>query len=73
MISFHKGFLKISNEYSSTKAGNIANYYAAICQMNLGFLLDSLQYFENALSSLSNFEIIWRAGYYYVDYLSARN
>ena len=55
MISFHKGFIKISKEYSSTNVGNIANYYAAICQMNLGSSLDSIQYFENALSSLNNF------------------
>ena len=50
------GFLYIANEYSSTEAGNIANYYAAICQMNLGSSLDSVQYFKNALSSLNNFE-----------------
>ncbi|MGY8989618.1 MAG: hypothetical protein ACKVJA_05120, partial [Flavobacteriales bacterium] len=30
MMSFHKGFIKISKEYSSTNVGNIANYYAAI-------------------------------------------
>jgi len=50
------GFLSIADQYSSTKTGNIANYYAAICQMNLGSSLDSLKYFENALSSLNNFE-----------------
>ena len=50
------GFLSIANEYSSTEAGNIANYYTAICQMNLGSSLDSSQYFDNALSSLNNFE-----------------
>jgi len=50
------GFLSIANKYSNTEVGNIANYYAAICQMNLGSSLDSVQYFENALSSLNNFE-----------------
>jgi tetratricopeptide (TPR) repeat protein len=50
------GFLSIANKYSNTEVGNIANYYAAICQMNLGSSLDSIQYFENALSSLNNFE-----------------
>lgn len=49
MISFYKGFIKISKEYSSTNIGNIACYYAAICQINLG------QY-ENSLNSLNNFE-----------------
>ena len=50
------GFLSIADQYSSTETGNIANYYAAICQMNLGSSLDSVQYFKNALSSLNNFE-----------------
>ena len=30
------GFLTIADSYSSTKSGNLANYYAAICLMNLG-------------------------------------
>ena len=50
------GFLSIADQYSSTETGNIANYYAAICQMNLGSSLDSVQYFKNALSSLNNFK-----------------
>ena len=44
----YDGFLLIADDYSSTPAGNLANYYAAICQMNLGE-------FENAISSLDNF------------------
>jgi len=53
---FHKGFIRISQEYSSTNSGNLANYYAAICQINLGSSLDSTQYFIDALNSLNNFE-----------------
>tara|TARA_B100000700_G_C14994551_1_gene833093 strand:- start:101 stop:841 length:741 start_codon:yes stop_codon:yes gene_type:complete len=53
---FHKGFIKIAEEYSNTKSGNLANYYAAICQINLGSSLDSTQYFKDALNSLNNFE-----------------
>ena len=34
-ISF-KGILNVAKEYSSTKAGNLAKYYAGICQLNLG-------------------------------------
>ena len=48
------GFLTIADSYSSTKSGNLANYYAAICLMNLGSS-DSLEYYNDALKSLSNF------------------
>ena len=48
------GFLTIADNYSSTKSGNLANYYAAICLMNLGST-DSSKYYEDALKSLSNF------------------
>ncbi len=30
------GFLKIASDYSSTKAGNLANLYAGLCYANLG-------------------------------------
>ena len=30
------GFAKIASEYSSTKAGNLANLYAGLCYANLG-------------------------------------
>ena len=53
---FHKGFIKIAADYPSTEPGNLANYYAAICQLNLGSSLDSGQYFKDALNSLNNFE-----------------
>ena len=43
------GFLIVADRYPSTPSGNLANYYAAICQMNLGE-------YENAISSLNNFE-----------------
>jgi len=31
----YPGFLQIIEDYSSTKSGNLANYYAGICYMNL--------------------------------------
>ena len=46
----YDGFLSISDEYSSTKSGNLANYYAGICQIKLGE-------FENAILSLKQFSI----------------
>lgn len=42
------GFIDIAEEYSSTKAGNLANYYAGICYLNLGD-------FENAIAYLDDF------------------
>ena len=41
----YSGFLIIGENYSSTKSGNLANYYV-ICQMNLG-PNDSINYYEN--------------------------
>ena len=51
----YSGFLTVADNYSSTKSGNLANYYAAICQMNLA-PNDSINYYEDALKSLSNFD-----------------
>lgn len=51
----YSGFLDVSSKYSSTKSGNIANYYAAICQMNLA-PNDSINYYDRALISLNSFD-----------------
>ena len=40
------GFLDIAEEYSSTKAGNLANYYAGISYLNIGKYQDAIQYLE---------------------------
>ena len=42
------GFIDIADEYSSTKAGNLANYYAGICYLNMGE-------FESAIEFLDQF------------------
>lgn len=42
------GFISIASDYSSTDAANLANYYAAICQINLGE-------YENVINSLNEF------------------
>ncbi len=42
------GFLEIIDEYSSTNPGNLANYYAGICYLNLGD-------YEQAIDYLSSF------------------
>ena len=40
------GFLTIANNYSSTKAGNLSQYYAARCQYELGKYQDALSLME---------------------------
>ena len=42
------GFIDIASDYSGTSAGNLANYYAGICHLNLG---DN----ESAIDLLSSF------------------
>ena len=42
------GFLDVANEYSGTKIGNTANYYAGICYLNMGE-------FDNAIKFLDEF------------------
>lgn len=44
------GFIDVANDYSGTDAGNLANYYAGICYLNLG---DN----ESAIDHLSSFSV----------------
>ncbi len=44
----YPGFLTIIDQYGSTKAGNLSNYYVGVCYLNLG------QY-DNAIKYLSDF------------------
>jgi tetratricopeptide (TPR) repeat protein len=45
----HYGFLDIADEYSGTKAGNLANYYAGVCYLNQGD-------YEKAIALLDEFD-----------------
>ena len=40
------GFLKIANDYSSTKAGNLAALYAGLCYANMDKWEEAAQYLE---------------------------
>ena len=40
------GFLKIADEYSSTKAGNLANLYAGLCYAHMDKWEDAVKYLE---------------------------
>lgn len=42
----YPGFLQIIEDYSSTKAGNLANYYAGICYMHLGDFNNAIKYLK---------------------------
>ncbi|MBT4344712.1 MAG: hypothetical protein HOD68_01460 [Flavobacteriales bacterium] len=39
------GFVDISSDYSSTKAGMLANYYAGLCYLNLADYNNAIDYF----------------------------
>lgn len=47
--SLSMGFLEVIDAYGCTKSGNLARYYAAVCQMNLG-------QFDQALSLLKKYK-----------------
>lgn len=40
------GFVKIADEYSSTDAGNLANYYAGIAYLNIGKFTEAIDYLK---------------------------
>ena len=41
------GFSQIVNKYESTSAGNLAQYYAAVCEFNLNHYQKALNYIQN--------------------------
>ncbi|RMG76763.1 MAG: hypothetical protein D6707_11965 [Bacteroidetes bacterium] len=41
------GFLQIADNYSVTKTGNLANYYAGICYLRLGDYNNAIEYLKN--------------------------
>ena len=45
------GFLDIAEDYSSTKIGNLANYYAGICYLNIGEYENAIEYLEDFSSN----------------------
>lgn len=44
--SINAGFLTIAEDYSSTKAGNLASLYAGICYASLGNMEEAAKYLE---------------------------
>ena len=47
----YEGFLSIADDYGVTKAGNLANYYAGLCYLNLGEFENAIDYFSDFSSN----------------------
>ncbi len=47
----YKGFSDVANKYSWTKTGNLANYYAGICCLNLKKYDDAIKYLDKFSTS----------------------
>ena len=45
------GFIDISDDYSLTKVGKLANYYAGICYLRTGDYENAIEYLENFSSN----------------------
>ena len=43
----YPGFLDVADEYRATKVGNLANYYAGLCYLNIGDYKNSIHYLKN--------------------------
>ncbi len=43
----YPGLLEVIDEYSGTNAGNLANYYAGVCYLNLGQYAKAIEYLED--------------------------
>lgn len=43
----YPGFISIIEQYGSTKAGNLSNYYAGICYLNMGQFDKSIEYLSD--------------------------
>lgn len=52
------GFTQVADQFSGTKAGNLANYYAGICALNLGQFQDAITYFDEFSSNSPIFSVI---------------
>ncbi|HAD98106.1 MAG TPA: hypothetical protein DCG19_11920 [Cryomorphaceae bacterium] len=54
----HLGFIDVAAEYSGTKAGNLANYYAGISYLNTGKYEDAIEYLDDFESDDPVFSVI---------------
>jgi len=59
---FNLGFLEIADEYSSTKIGNTANYYAGVCYLNLGEFENAIEYLDKFSGDDEVLSVLAKAG-----------
>lgn len=52
------GFLEVADEYSGTKAGNLANYYAGFCYLQLGEFENAIEYLDKFSSNDGTFNVL---------------
>lgn len=58
----HLGFVDIADDYSGTKAGNLANYYAGVSYLNTGKFEDAIAYLDAFESNDPIFSVIAQGG-----------
>lgn len=56
------GFLDIASEYSGTKIGNTANYYAGVCYLNLGQFENAIEYLDKFSGNDQVLSVLAKAG-----------
>lgn len=52
------GFLDVADEFGSTDAGNLANYYAGLCYLQLGDFTNAIAYLDNYSGSDGVFNVL---------------
>lgn len=52
------GFIDVADEYSGTKTGNLARYYAGICHLNLGEYSQAIESLDDFSSDDGTFNVI---------------
>jgi tetratricopeptide (TPR) repeat protein len=54
----HMGFAKIAKKYSGTKSGNLANYYAGVCYLQMGDAPNAVKYLKEFDGDGTNLKLV---------------
>jgi tetratricopeptide (TPR) repeat protein len=54
----YPGFVKLAKDYSGLPSGNLANYYAGACYMQMGDFANAIKYFEDFDESGNIFSVM---------------
>ncbi len=55
---FNRGFIYVINNYGSTKAGNLAKYYAGICYLKTGNFNKAVEYLKDFTTSAKQVQMM---------------